>query len=119
VSLNAFFYRYNGCNGGPGRIWAGFTGSMYGNGTQALTAGVVGGDYRVPLSNQFDLLGGFNYVIPSQGGTTNSQAESFGLMISLAFYPARFCSGKHIGPYRPLFDVANNNTFILDRQPMR
>ncbi|MBS0207388.1 MAG: hypothetical protein JSS27_00405 [Planctomycetes bacterium] len=117
LPINAFFYRKNFASGGQARLWGGFTGGMYGNTNTTRTAGVIGSDYRVPLSNQWDLVGGFNYIIPSQGGTSNQMAESFGLSASLVFYPGRCRDGVHNGPYRPLFDVANNYNFILDNQP--
>ena len=81
VNLNAFFYRKNFANGDQGRIWGGFTGS---------SGGLVGADYRVHMSNQWDLIGGFNYLIPDQGkdggGATQ---ESWGLAMNIVWYPTR------------------------------
>ncbi|HWA99366.1 MAG TPA: DUF6666 family protein [Pirellulales bacterium] len=116
IDMNTLFYRKTMPHGGQARIWGGMTGAMYGNSTTARNAGMFGADFRVALSNQLDFLGGFNYIASSHGDTANS-SEAWGLSMSVAFYPGRYLKGRHNGPYRALFDVANNNTFILDRQP--
>ncbi len=114
MSLNQFFYRRTLPNGGQGRAWIGFASGVYGNGSTTNTDAIVGSDFRVPLSNQFDFYGGYNYIIPSQGPPLNAVGEGWGVMFGLAFYPGRCRTGCHNGPYRPLFNVADNTTMILD-----
>jgi hypothetical protein len=105
ASMYNFFYRKNFSNGDQGRIWGGFTGGA---------SGIVGADYRVHMSNQFDLIGGFNYIIPSEGkdGGGASQ-EAWGLAMNIVWYPTRRSCGIHNGPFRQLFNVADNNTFMI------
>jgi hypothetical protein len=105
VNLNTFFYRKNFANGDQFRIWGGFTGS---------SGGLVGADHRIHMSNQWDLIGGFNYLIPDQGkdggGATQ---ESWGLAMNLVWYPTRPSCGTHNGPFRSLFGVADNNVLMV------
>jgi Family of unknown function (DUF6666) len=107
TDLFAFFYRRTLVSGGQGRAWVGFTG----NGE-----GLVGADFRVPVSNNIDLLSGFNYVIPNQGvNAGGSVQEGWGLAMNVVWYPTRARCGTHNGPYRALFNVADNSTFMLDK----
>ena len=105
ASLYNFFYRKNFTNGDQGRIWGGYTG---------MQGGMVGADYRVHMSNQWDVVGGFNYLIPGDGknggGTTQ---ESWGLAMNVVWYPTRRSCGVHNGPFRSLFGVADNNVFMV------
>ncbi len=107
TDLYAFFYRRTLPSGGQGRLWGGFTGNK---------DGLLGADFRVPCSNNFDLVGAANYVIPMQGPNSGgSSQEGWNLMMNLVWYPTRPRCGTHNGPYRNLFNVADNGTFILDR----
>ncbi|HEX4128713.1 MAG TPA: DUF6666 family protein [Pirellulales bacterium] len=115
MNMNNFFYRRTMANGAQGRVWGGFASNVYDGFTTTTTNPIVGADFRMPLSNRVDFWGGFNYIIPTEGGQANGVAQSWGLMMSLAFYPARFARGTHNGPYRPLFNVADNNSFMLDQ----
>ena len=109
TDLYAGFYRYNLPNGGQGRVWGGASGSG---------DGLFGADFRVTLSNRFDLNGGFNYLIPKQGTNSNGLTqEGWGLSMNLVWYPFRRREGIHNTPYRPLFNVADNNVFMFDRLP--
>jgi hypothetical protein len=117
MQLNTFFYRRTRCDGGQGRLWGGFATDVFGSGNTGTTCGIVGGDFRMPLSNRIDFVGGYNYVLPTAGGRQNAFQEAWGLNIGVAFYPGRCRVGRHNGPYRPLFEVANNNSFMLDNRP--
>jgi hypothetical protein len=100
------FYRYTTQQGGQGRIWGGFTG-------QSLA--IFGADFRVPVSNRIDFIGGFNYIIPNDGqAALGQQDESFGISMSMVWYFGRRKEGVHNTPFRPLFNVADNNSFMLD-----
>lgn len=107
TDMFAFFYRRTLASGGQGRAWLGFTGDG---------EGLVGADFRVPVSNNLDLLSGFNYVIPREGiNGGGSVQEGWGLSMNIVWYPTRPRRGVHNGPYRALFGVADNSTFILDK----
>lgn len=100
------FYRCNMPNGSYGRIWGGGTGTG---------DGILGGDCRVVLSNRFDLVGMFNYLIPEEGKAQRGFAqEAWGLSMNVVWYPFRSRCGQHNGPYRALFPVADNGVMMLD-----
>jgi hypothetical protein len=100
----AFFYRRTFDNGAYYRFWGGFTGR---------TDGLVGGDAQVPLSDSFALSTNFNYLIPDEGGGAGASEEAWGMAISLVWYPGqRACCPSMT---RPLFNVADNASFLVDR----
>jgi len=108
TDIYSVFYRRCLRNGGEGRVWGGVTNN---------SDGLIGADFRVPLSNRWDLTGGFNYLIPEEGaGNSGGIAEeSWGLTMNLVWYPGRNHNGCHNGPYRAMFNVADNNVMFIDR----
>jgi len=109
VDLNAFFYRAYFTYGGEGRIWAGFTG--YGD-------GLIGADLRLPISGSWAFEGGFNYLIPrGSDGEDALDRESWGLALNLVWTPTRCSRQESKARHRPLFGVANNNTFMRHFTP--
>ncbi|MGD9645396.1 MAG: DUF6666 family protein [Pirellulales bacterium] len=106
--LYAFFYRKYFPRGATGRAWAGFT-----NGSD----GMVGGDLRMPLSDWFALEANMNYIIPTSNPAEGSyNRESWAMMCNLVFYPGLNARCMTWSPWRPLFGVADNSTFILRRK---
>jgi hypothetical protein len=105
VNMNAFFYRKNFANGDQFRIWGGFTDN---------SGGLLGADHRIHMSNNWDLMGGFNYQIPDQGKDGGGPTqESWGIALNLVWYPTRPTCGTHNGPFRSLFSVADNNWLMI------
>jgi hypothetical protein len=101
------FVRRNFENGGDGRLWVGATG----NGD-----GLLGADLWVPLGQGFALENRVNYMIPKQGrGDTAEARESWGLLIQLVWYPGQNARCQQKNPYRPIFNVADNSLFMVDR----
>jgi hypothetical protein len=108
TNLYAFFYRRSFSEGGEIRLWGGFTGN---------SKGMAGADARVPLGKSWALEGDFNYLIPKDTqGTQGTTEESWGLILNLVWYPGRSAKCASCDPYRPLFDVGNNNSFITELQ---
>ncbi len=111
TNMYAFYYRR--CvpaTGGEGRIWGG--GTDDGN-------GLIGADFHVPLSNRWSMTGAVNYIIPQDGaGPEGLNEEAWALTVNLVWYPFRARTGHpgNNGPYRPLFNVADNTMFIVDRE---
>ncbi|HUY33636.1 MAG TPA: DUF6666 family protein [Pirellulales bacterium] len=104
IDMYNLFYRYNLPNGSQGRIWAGGTGNK---------AGILGADFRIVVTNRWDLMGAFNYLIPAQGaGLAGAANEAWGMGLNLVWYPGRRCHGSHNTPYRALFMPADNSTLI-------
>ena len=105
TDLYAFFYRKNLDCGIRCRAWAGFTGR-----TDAL----IGGDLQLPVSDDLALQASFNYLLPEEGGSLEGASEeSWYLGINLVWYPG--CKARCINS-QPLFNVADNGTFMVDRR---
>lgn len=106
TDLFSFFYRQHfGC-GGTARLWAGFSGQK---------DGVIGADLVVPISTTWVLENNFNYLIPNQDSPLGGQTEeSWGLGISLVWYPGRDAACELESPYHALFRVADNSVFMVD-----
>ena len=109
TDLYAFFYRrqLDSC-GAEYKLSAGFSGSG---------DGLLAGEIRLPFSPGLALQAGATYVIPeeSQSFGPNSEVENevWNVGISLVWYPG--CNSRRSGQsyYRPLFNVADNGTFIV------
>lgn len=97
------YYRYTFDNGAQARMWLG--------GTDSKT-GIIGSDFRLPLSNRFDLWGWYNYLIPGQQGYVGMNGQAWNLSMSLVWYPGRKACGTHNTPFRALFAPADNNWLI-------
>jgi hypothetical protein len=107
TDMFALYVRQKFENGGDGRIWAGATG----NGD-----GLLGADLWVPLGKGFALENRINYMIPKQGTGTDAQTrESWGLLIQLVWYPGQNAKCQQQNQYRPMFNVADNSLFMVDR----
>ena len=105
MDLYAFFYRrrFEEIGGGSARLYAGFTGT---------SDGLIGADIKLPLSESLALQSGFAYVIPDESNKAIAyHEEAWNVAISLVWYPGQ---RKAVGNdyYRPLFDVADNGSFI-------
>lgn len=76
--------------------------------------GLIGSSLDLALCRQASLNCGATYLIPSQGtGSGGNQEESWNIAIGITYRPGgsvtcgRYC--------RPMFDVADNGTFMVDR----
>jgi hypothetical protein len=105
--IYAAFYRRQFCDGGEGRLWGGVTGKG---------DGVVGAEFRMPLMTCVDLQSEFTYLIPREGVNNNGlNEETWNLSMNLVWYPG--CQRRCGNPYnQPLFNVANNGSFLVDRR---
>ena len=106
INQYAMFYRYTLCNGGNLRI--------YGGGTNGGD-GLLGADFRVPISCRWALAGGFGYVFPDESGSDAFNREAWGVGINLEWFPGCVKGTGMCSWLRPLFNVADNSTFFLDR----
>ena len=108
TDLFAFFYRRHFSGGGQGRIWAGLSGDG---------DAVFGLDGTVPLGTSWALDNNFTYLIPKQGrGTDGQREESWSVSIHLVWYPGREARSVFNNPHHPLFYVADNSWFLVDRR---
>ncbi|MBI3839252.1 MAG: hypothetical protein HY288_15140 [Planctomycetia bacterium] len=100
-----FFYRRHFGNGGIGRMWVGFTG--HGD-------AIFGSDVTAPLSERWAIQASYNYLLPRQDpNVPKNIQESFGVAVSLVWYPGYKVPNACFNPYRPLFNVADNGTFMV------
>jgi hypothetical protein len=100
------FYRLHGCRGGEGRVYGGINDD---------SDGIVGADFLLPLVSSWSLQSEFTYLIPDgSGGTSASQQEAWNLGINLVWHWKGHSRECHSNPYRPLFNVADNGSFIVD-----
>ena len=107
TDMFAIFYRRYLPSGGEGRFWGGFTGSG---------DGIIGGDLRVPLGCSWAIENQVNYLIPKEGrGADGQQNESWGLTVHVVWYVGRSAECAKASPFRPMFNVADNTLFMLDR----
>ncbi|MFO0790148.1 MAG: DUF6666 family protein [Pirellulales bacterium] len=102
------FYRYHGVAGGEGRIFAGCNDD---------SDGIFGADVFIPVGDRFSVQSGFEYLIPNEkDGVAGASSEAWNVGVGLVWHwdcQARKC---HDNCYRPLFDVANNGSLIVDRR---
>ena len=107
TDVYAMFYRHRfiPCGVGEGRLYAGFSGEG---------DGLLGSDFRMPLTHSLGLEGGWAYLVPeqptNQGGLQN---EGWNLFMSIVWQPG--CPKTDArNYYRPLFRVADNGSFFTD-----
>lgn len=104
--LFAFFYRKHFTGGGEGRLWGGFTGQ---------SGALFGGDIRVPIGTSWALENDFQYHLPRHGkGEDGLREEAWSVNINFVWYPGRRADQVQRDPFRPLFNVASNSTFMED-----
>jgi len=78
---------------------------------------VFGLDGTVPLGTSWALDNNFTYLIPKQGrGTDGQREESWSVSIHLVWYPGREARNVFNDPHHPLFYVADNSWFLVDRR---
>jgi hypothetical protein len=103
------FYRMHGCRGGEGRVFGGLDDD---------SDGIVGADFLLPMCGCWSLQSEFTYLIPdNSAGVVGSQQEAWNLAINLVWHWKGHARECHSNPYRPLFNVADNGSFIVDDRP--
>jgi hypothetical protein len=109
VDQYMIYYRMHGARGGEGRLYAGLTDNA---------DGLVGADFLLPLTDNWSLQPAFTYLIPKDDGSSvAAREEAWNIGINLVWHwkgQARSC---HSSPYRPLFNVADNGSMIIDNRP--
>jgi hypothetical protein len=111
TDLFAFFYRcqFGACRDGEARLFAGWSGT---------SDGFIGFDTLFPLNDVLSVEANVAYLIPEEGKGTGFNAghnqESWNIGLGLVWYPGRRLVGRN-PYYRPLFRVADNGSFMVDR----
>lgn len=110
TDLHAFFYRhrFGECESSNVRAYAGLSGEG---------DGLLGADMHLTFCCNWALQGGFAYLIPneSKGSTIDDghAQESWNLGLNLVWVPGGSSRKNY---YRPLFNVADNGNFMMDRR---
>jgi hypothetical protein len=104
INQYAFYYRRRFCRGGEGRLWGGWT--------TGAPGGLVGADFRLPISCSWAVESGFNYLIANNDDLENNHSnESWNIGVNLVWYPGGTAACG--SAYRPLFNVADNGSFMV------
>jgi len=76
--------------------------------------GLLGGLLTSSFRNRFAVQGGVTYLIPNESNRAGGFAnESWNISMGIVFRPGgRNGAGRYC---RPMFDVADNGTFLVDR----
>jgi hypothetical protein len=103
------FYRYHGRRGGEGRVYAGFTDN---------DDGIFGADMLLPVHDRWSVETGFTYLIADdEAGHDGASNEAWNISVGLVWHYGCRARASHSSPYRPLFDVADNGSLIVDGRP--
>lgn len=108
TDIYTLFYRHHFTGGGQGRLWAGMTGDG---------AAIFGGEATVPLGTQWALQNNFTYRLAHPNRPPGEGDESWAVSLRLVWYPWQTARNVFRDPYHPLFDVADNSVFLIDRGP--
>lgn len=77
--------------------------------------GLLNADVLLPFSPSWGLRAGATWLIPREtSGRGGQREEAWNVSLSLVWYPGQRLGWKK-DYYRPLFDVADNGTFLVDR----
>ncbi len=105
IDTYRFFVRSHYCNGGDGMFYGGLSDN---------SDGVLGAKIRLPFQCKWALQAGVDYLIPQgQDNPVNSIAEGWNVGVSLIWY--RRGIGRNSSRQRPMFDVADNGSFFIER----
>ena len=99
-----FFYRRPLAGNGQYDLMVGWTDN---------NDGLLGASFNLPLTHHCSLSSGATYLIPHEGTNSGGFAEeNWNISVGLVYRPG---GPRGCGRYcRPLFDVADNGTFMLD-----
>lgn len=76
--------------------------------------GLIGSSWNLPIQRCLVLSAGTTYLIPGEGGRRDNDQESWNISLGMIYRPG---GPKGAGRYaRPMFDVADNGTFMIDRK---
>ncbi len=108
TDMFAVFYRRRFTGGGKGRLWAGISG--HGD-------AILGLDGTIPLGTNWALENNFTCLFPKHGQDAGQPPqESWSVAIQLVWYPAQPSRQAIRDRYHPLFYVADNSWFLVNRR---
>lgn len=105
IDMYALFYRKYFDNGAIGRFSAGFTGDG---------EGLLGVDGLAPITQHCAVVASANYIMGrNDPAPEEALTESWGLTLSVVWFPGYKSPCSSRNPYRPIFDVVGNTTMML------
>ncbi|QDU90071.1 hypothetical protein Pla175_34710 [Pirellulimonas nuda] len=105
----SFFYRLHGKQGGEVTGFAGWTSN---------SKGLFGANSWTPLNDRWSLNSAFTYMIPEdKPNGQGSLDEGWNLSVNLVWHYGCTAKSRYRNPFRPMFDVADNGSMIIDRTP--
>ncbi len=107
TDLYTFYYGRRLCNGGQVKAFAGVA-----NGLGAI----VGANLDIAISDSFSLEGDFTYIIADKDPPGDIPGESANIAFSIVWHPGCHARDTFDSAYRPLFNVADNNSLIVNRR---
>lgn len=100
------FYRMHGCQGGELRLFGGFDDD---------SKGIIGLETSIPLTDRWSFNSGFVYMIPEEDGAgIGAEQEAWNLGMNLVWHYGKRAKQCFHGQYRPMFEVADNGSMIID-----
>jgi hypothetical protein len=109
TDLYTLYYGRRLANGGEFKIYGGVANHL---------GGIVGSNLDIAISDSFSLEGDFSYVIANRVATGDIPGESVNLAFSLVWHPGCHARDTFDSAYRPLFNVADNSTFVVNRRTL-
>ena len=118
--VNLFWHHKISAEGADTWLWMGVPAQTRINQafSGVLTDFTFGASVQSPMSDSLALAGTFQYAkAAASQGVLGSLEDSFDLSVSLVFYPGRCAKSKTVAgrAWMPLLPVANNGSFMVDR----
>lgn len=91
------------------RFWGGFTND---------SEGILGADCYIPFNDRWSMQTGFNYIIPdAESGVVGAREEAWNIGTNLVWHYGRGANEARTNPHRPLFNMADNGSMVIDQKP--
>lgn len=107
VDLYELYYGRRLANGGEFKVYGGLADGL---------GGIVGSNLDIAISDSFSLQADFSYVIADKVNPALVPGESANLAFSVVWHPGCHARDTFDSAYRPLFNVADNSSFIVNRR---
>lgn len=102
------YYRIHAQRGGEARFYGGLDDDA---------AGILGAEMQLPVNDRLSVASGFTYLIPQEGAGQNAASEeAWNLGFNLVWHMGRRARSSHHNLYRPLFNVADNGSLMVDNR---
>ncbi len=110
----AFFrHHFDDCDYSFARLYLGLTGNRnFIYGASQSGSPIFGADAHIGLGEKWAIESGFTFVASTDGGLEAAQQENWNIGINMIWYPHGLRANTNRRYYRPLFNVADNGSFL-------